>query len=708
MIHQILHKYWGYDDFRPLQSEIIISVLAGYDTLGMLPTGGGKSITFQVPALALGGLTIVVTPLISLMKDQCDHLTERGIKAAAVFMGMTHQQVLETYERVISEDYRFLYISPERLETTLFKAKLQYMDVRLLVVDEAHCISQWGYDFRPPYLKIHELRTLLAQIREQNKEPWIPFSPDQICEHRSSGCSSDGLIQGQHNGLLSSRKPFGSDCYRIPCLALTATATREVITDIQQKLHFHSGAHVYKASFERPNLTYSVIHAEDKMGQLERLLTPLITQGGSAIVYVRSRRKTMQVAEELTRRQIPAQFYHAGLNPTDKQQRQDAWMAGEPPVIVATNAFGMGIDKPDVRLVIHIDLPPSPEEYFQEAGRAGRDGKPAQAILLDDANDVSRLEHHLVEEYPEREYIRHVYGRLASFFQVAIAAGLYASFEFDIMRFCTAYHLAMGPVHYSLKLLDQAGYISYVEEPDRHSRLMFTTSRDSLYHLNQFDNDCQRIIQCLLRFYTGLFADYVYIREDELMRYTGLDRHQLYDKLLLLTRFHVIHYIPARQMPAIIYLTPRLEDQEIRIPHTIYEQRRERQALRIQAMVRYVQNDFECRLVQLLRYFGEELEHNCLACDVCLSQGLSGNIHEQREHLRQLIIDKLKARGAMAPQQLMAQIQTDNDQLSELLHSMVESEDLQLVDGVLRLNHKSSILHHQSFITNPSSFILHQ
>lgn len=631
-IKALLKQYWGYDSFRPLQEEIIASVLMGHDTLGMLPTGGGKSITFQVPALALGGLTLVVTPLISLMKDQCDHLVERGIRAAAVFMGMTHQEVLETYERVIAQDYRFLYLSPERLETQLFQAKLQYMNVRLLVVDEAHCISQWGYDFRPPYLKIANLRTLLQP--------------------------------------------------NVPCLALTATATGEVIDDIQDKLHFRRGAQVFRASFERSNLTYSVIHTEDKLGQMLRLLH----KQDSAIVYVRSRKKTAEVAEQLTREGIAADFYHAGLKADAKQQKQDAWMAGNPSVIVATNAFGMGIDKPNVRRVIHLDLPPSPEEYFQEAGRAGRDGAPAQAILLISEDDKTKLQRHLIDEYPERDFVRHVYGRLASFFQIAISAGLYHTFEFDLMRFCSAYHLGITPVHYALKLLDQAGYIRYIEEPDRHSRLMITTSREGLYHLQQFDPECQRILQALLRLYTGLFADYVYIREEEILKFTKLDRQTLYDKLLLLSRFHVLHYIPARQMPAIVYLEPRLEDQEIRIPHTIYEDRQARQERRINAMIQYVENQDECRLVQLLHYFGEELDHRCGHCDVCLSENLHGNLHEETSLIRQLIIDKLKTKGPLATHQLIVQINYPPERVGETLREMVADEVVILQDNILKLS----------------------
>lgn len=564
-IHEILKQFWGYDSFRPLQEEIIASVLSGHDTLGLLPTGGGKSITFQVPAIALGGLCIVITPLISLMKDQIDHLTEKGIKAASVFMGMTHQEVLETYERVILQKYQFLYLSPERLETQLFKAKLQYMVVRLLVVDEAHCISQWGYDFRPPYLRIKDFRQLLPA--------------------------------------------------NTPCLALTATATNIVVEDIKDKLAFKKDANTYKASFERPNLIYHVSKVEDKLGKMLELLSCL--KEGAAIVYVRSRKKTKEVADTLVREGFSANFYHAGLSAKEKEERQEQWMVGNTPIIVATNAFGMGIDKPNVRLVIHLDLPSSPEEYFQEAGRAGRDLQHSDAWILTDRKDKLNLMKHLADEYPEREYVRMVYQRLANFFQIAIGAGYNSMFEFDIMRFCWAYKLAVSPVYYALKLLQQAGYIVYNEEPDRHSRLMFTCSRESLYHLDKYDKDSQKVINSILRLYTGVFADYVFIREEDIMAKTGLDQQQLYQQLLLLSRHHILHYVPARQTPAIIYLTPRLENEEIRISHYIYEDRKARQEQRINAMINYIDNDEECRMVQLLKYFGEDIDHTCMKCDVC-------------------------------------------------------------------------------------------
>lgn len=647
-IHNILKKYWGYDSFRPLQEDIIASVLSGSDTLGLLPTGGGKSITFQVPAIALGGLCIVVTPLISLMKDQIDHLIERGVKAASVFMGMTHQEVLETYERVISENYQFLYLSPERLETQLFLAKLQYMDVRLLVVDEAHCISQWGYDFRPPYLRISELR-----------------------------------------------KRLRAD---VPCLALTATATTTVVEDIQHKLGFRKNSRVFKASFERPNLTYNVLHVEDKLSVMLDLLGKAtapksdsadngIDNRGAAIVYVRSRKKTKEVADTLIREGVNASFYHAGLNSSEKQKRQDDWISGEVPVIVATNAFGMGIDKPNVRIVIHLDLPPSPEEYFQEAGRAGRDLNPAEAWILCDKKDKMNLIKHLSDEYPDRDYIRKIYSKLASFFQIAIGAGCNSLFEFDLMRFCAVYKLAVSPTYYSLRLLDQAGYIIYNEDPDRHSRLMFTTSREALYHLNRFDKDSQKVINAILRLYTGVFADYVFIREEDLMARTGMDREQLYQQLLLLNKFHTLHYVPARQSPAIVYLTPRLDDDEIRISHTIYEDRKKRQENRINAMISYVDNEEECRLVQLLRYFGEDLDHECGSCDVCRSKqsDTKGNIDELKLFIRQEIVIVLKGFEALPMVKIIEKVHASSELVAEVAREMLMKGEIVVQDNLIRI-----------------------
>lgn len=629
-IHDILKQYWGYDHFRPLQEELITAVMDGNDVLGLLPTGGGKSITFQVPALAIGGLCLVVTPLISLMKDQKDHLAERGIKAAAVYTGMAHEEILETYERVICQDYRFLYLSPERLGTPLFLAKLPYMNVRLLVVDEAHCISQWGYDFRPAYMKIADLRALL--------------SPS------------------------------------VPIMALTATATPEVMTDIQKRLRFKTRSKVFKMSFERPNLAYSVIRTENKVETMLHLLEK--NSECSSIVYVRSRKKTREIAESLCKSGLKAEYFHAGLTYEEKQSRQEEWMKGSIPIIVATNAFGMGIDKSDVRLVLHLDLPPSPEEYFQEAGRAGRDRQAAQAIILAENADKKKLQKHLSDEYPEREYIRLIYDKLASFYQIAIGAGYNHLFEFDLRRFCYTYHLNAAPTHYALKLLDQAGYICYNEDPDLYSRVMFVCTKEHLYHLTDTPADAQSVMKALLRLYTGLFADYVFIREQEIMSYTHLDRQTVYNALLLLTRQHVLHYVPARQTPAIVYRTPRLESEEIRIHRDIFELRKERQQSRIEAMIRYIENEKECRLKQLLRYFGEELDHDCGQCDICKQSKRPKDPHEAI-HID--ILRLLQQQTVLPLSAITRQVPYPPKQTAEVLRTMIDTGELQLSDGLCRL-----------------------
>ncbi len=655
--HEILKKYWGYDSFRSLQEEIVTSVLSGHDTLGMLPTGGGKSITFQVPGLVLGGLTLVVTPLISLMKDQADHLTERGIKAAAVYTGMTREEVQETYNRVINDHYNFLYVSPERLQTQMFQTKLPYFDIRLLVVDEAHCISQWGYDFRPPYLKIADFRKILA-----------------------TECPDHG---------------------EVPCMALTATATPDVVKDICSKLCFRPDYQIHQASFVRPNLTYTVIKSDEPWGDMLPLLDRFKIQPnegddtalpawGSAIVYVRSRKKTQQIAEALSQAGIPATFYHAGLNADQKLERQEAWMSGETPVIVATNAFGMGIDKPNVRVVVHIDLPPSPEEYFQEAGRAGRDGLPATAYLLASSNGMADLLNHLQMSYPDRERIRMVYERLAYFYQIEPGAGFNCTFEFDIFKFCAAYRLQATEVYNSLKILTMAGYITYHEEPESRSRLMFTCSKESLYHLERFDSECQRIITGLLRLYTGMFADFQKFSEDRIAKFAHLEREEVYQKLLLLSRFHILHYVPARQMPCIYFAMPRLDTDELRIPHTVYEDRMDRDKFRAEAMIDYAFNDNECRLLKLLHYFGEQSTVTCGKCDVCCKTSESDSSSQQPgalnpESARALIFSYLQNNGPTTSLQLLTKI-GHPEIIPSTLHQMLQ-------EGLLvQIKNKISIL----------------
>ena len=465
---EILKQHWGYDDFRGIQEEIINSIGNGHDTLGLMPTGGGKSITFQVPALAKEGLCLVITPLIALMKDQVRNLREKGIKAIAIYSGMTREEIVVALENCIFGNYKFLYISPERLDTEIFQAKLRHMKISMITIDESHCISQWGYDFRPAYLKIADIRKLLPNV---------------------------------------------------PVLALTATATPEVVKDIQQKLEFKKGSNVFRMSFERKNLAYIVRPTENKQ---EELLHILHSVNGSAIVYTRNRKRTREVAELLTNNDITATFYHAGLNNDVKDVRQKSWLTGEHRVMVATNAFGMGIDKPDVRIVIHMDLPDSPEAYFQEAGRAGRDGQKAYAVLLYAKSDKVNLNKRISDTFPDKDYIRKVYEDLQFYFQMAMGDGLGCTLAFNLDEFCRNFKYFPIQVDSALKILTRAGYLEYTDEQDNASRLIFTLRRDELYKLQEYNNDTEKLLNTILRSYTGLFTDYAYINEESLGIRTGL------------------------------------------------------------------------------------------------------------------------------------------------------------------------------------------
>lgn len=499
--HKILEKYWGYPAFRPLQEDIIHSVCEGKDTLGLMPTGGGKSITFQVPALVMEGICIVVTPLIALMKDQVDNLRRLGIKATAVYSGMTRQEIIAQLENCIFGDYKFLYVSPERLGTDIFKSKLQAMNVNLLVIDESHCISQWGYDFRPSYLSI-------ADIREE--------------------------LPG------------------VPVLALTATATPEVVNDIQERLHFKE-KNVFKKSFVRKNLSYIVRQTEDKLNSLVYILGKV---PGTAIVYVRNRKRTKEVAVMLQQAGISADFFHAGLNRDEKNLRQSRWKNNECRVIVSTNAFGMGIDKPDVRLVVHLDMPGSLEEYYQEAGRAGRDEQRAYAVALCSNIDCTKLKKRLADEFPDRDFICRVYEALGNYYQIAMGFGLDTVHDFSLVDFCTAYKFSYLQAHHALKILELAGYIEYTEEQENASRLVFTATRDELYKYLHQDKKTDEVIQCILRSYTGLFSDYVYINEGLISTRTGLSQQEIYDVLIGLSKYRIVNYIPHKKTPLIIIPGP--------------------------------------------------------------------------------------------------------------------------------------------------------
>lgn len=561
-ILDILHQYWGYDDFRGIQREIIESIDAGKDTLGLMPTGGGKSLTFQVPALKKEGTCIVITPLIALMKDQVQHLKAKGIKAAAIYSGMKRSEIVSTLENCIFGGVKLLYVSPERLSSEIFQVKLRHMRVSFVTVDEAHCISQWGYDFRPAYLQIGNIRKL---------------KPD------------------------------------VPVLALTATATPQVIDDIQEKLAFKK-KNVFRMSFERKNLTYVVRKTDDKPSELVHILKHV---NGSAIVYVRSRRRCREIAELLSGQDIRATFYHAGLEHSTRDERQKEWQQDKKRVMVATNAFGMGIDKPDVRTVIHFDCPDSIEAYFQEAGRAGRDGKRAYAVLLWNGSDVTKLNRRIDENFPPKDYINKVYNELAYFFGIGLGSGAGHTFTFDIGKFCVTYHLFPVPVDAALLLLDSAGYLHYETDPDSAARVHILLKRNDLYMLDSLSGSDEAVMTTLLRNYGGLFADYQYIDESIIAAQAQLTRDQCYQTLKSLSKRNIIHYIPQRKMPYITLIRDR--EEEVFLPKSVYEDRKEQYIKRIEAMTAYAGNDEVCRSQQLLRYFGEEDVEECGHCDVCLA-----------------------------------------------------------------------------------------
>ena len=561
---EILRKYWGYQDFRSIQLNIIQSIAEGRDTLGLMPTGGGKSITFQVPALAMDGVCIVITPLIALMKDQVANLKKRHIRAAALYSGMTREQIITTLENCIFGAVKILYVSPERLASNLFLTKLRHINVSFITVDEAHCITQWGYDFRPSYLKIADIRQLLP---------------------------------GK------------------PILALTATATPAVVDDIQDKLLFRA-KNVFSMSFERNNLAYIVRNTENRAAEMLHILNKI---DGCAIIYVRNRKETKELAEFLCNNNIKATFYHAGLADSIRDERQREWQSDKIRVMVATNAFGMGIDKPDVRIVIHIEAPDCIESYFQEAGRAGRDGEKAYAILLTNRSDIARLRKRAVADFPDKDYIRKVYEHIAYFFQIAVGSGYGMAFKFNIMKFCRNFKHYPVMVEAALRILEQAGYIEYNCNDDAKSRVMFDLRRDELYRLHNNSQLEDKLIETLLRNYNGLFVDYGMVDEDYLAHLIGCEETEVHECLKLLARKHIISYIPPRDEPLIRYVQSRELTERISIPYYIYEQRLEKSKERTEAMIAYMTCETECRSVMLLEYFGEKNAKRCNMCDVCTS-----------------------------------------------------------------------------------------
>ena len=627
---QLLNRYWHYDSFRGIQQDIIESIQGGHDTLGLMPTGGGKSITFQVPAMALEGTCIVITPLIALMKDQVENLRRRGIRAAAIYSGQSHDEMLRLLENAVFGAVKLLYVSPERIASDLFRQKLSHMKVSFICVDEAHCISQWGYDFRPSYLAIADIRRM------------VPLAP---------------------------------------VLALTATATPAVVDDIQERLRFRE-KRVFRMSFERTNLAYIVRQAD---GSKEHELIHLLkSTSGSAIVYARSRQRTRDYAELLGREGISATYFHAGLDNAEKDRRQRAWQRGEVRVIVATNAFGMGIDKPDVRLVAHIDCPDSLEAYFQEAGRAGRDGQPAQAVLISDRSDATKLRQRVGVEFPTKDYIRQVYDQLAYFYQIGVGSGYNATFEFPIDKFCHVYHHFPLPLRSALKILSRAGYIEYTDEEENQGRLMFLLERDELYRLRGDTREENIVIEALLRSYTGLFVDYQYIDEAFVAMQSGLTQPVVYQTLRTLTQKKILNFIPQKKTPYVRYMQRREDSEHLLFPPAVYDDLRQRYADRVEAMIDYLTCNHICRSRLLLRYFGESDTHDCGQCDVCLSSEdmltTTDAVGQAQEQIMALLADRQPH-----PIDDLHQLPVDLPVLQAALARLIAEQAIVNDDGLLSL-----------------------
>jgi ATP-dependent DNA helicase RecQ len=613
---QILKQYWGYDEFRALQGDIIRSIAAGKDTLGLMPTGGGKSLTFQVPTMAMEGICIVVTPLIALMKDQVENLKKRGIKAAAIFSGMSHNEILMTLDNAVFEAYKFLYVSPERLATPIFIEKIKQANVCMIAVDESHCISQWGYDFRPSYLRIADIRELL---------------PD------------------------------------VPVLALTATATPEVVEDIQRQLHFRE-PNLFQKSFHRSNLAYVVRTVDNKD---ENLLKILNSVPGTSVVYVRNRKRTKEISDFLNVNGISAENFHAGLKNDTKDAKQARWKQGETRVIVSTNAFGMGIDKAEVRTVVHMDLPDSLEAYFQEAGRAGRDEQKAYAVLLYNQGDAVKMRKRVADNFPGKEMVVKVYEALGNYLQIGVGSGLDKVFAFDIGDFCTKFKLPILITYSSLKLLQQAGYIELTDEQDSSSRLLFTVGKDDLYKLKH-NADQERLIHIVLRSYTGLFTDLAAISEDILAKRLDWTREKVYDMLVGLAKERVVQYIPRKKTPFLTFVREREASTRVALTKETYDDRRERYISRVKSVLDYAQEETNCRSQVLLSYFGEKDMKPCGKCDICLRNKETQVTTDDFETIQQSI-QQLLLTGELTLNALVKRLPFKEPKVVQVIRFMVDN-----------------------------------
>ena len=620
---EILKKYWGYDSFRGIQEQIIESIGSGRDTLGLMPTGGGKSITFQVPAMAMDGVCLVITPLIALMKDQVRNLQQHGIKAAAIHTGMKREDIIAVMENCIFGGYKFLYVSPERLSSDLFRTKLRHLKICLLTVDESHCISQWGYDFRPSYLNIADIR---------------------------------------------------KDLPGVPVLALTATATPQVTDDIQEKLGF-SEKNVIRMSFYRDNLSYVVRKTENKLLELKHILDRV---PGTGIVYVRNRAATKEVADFLNAEGIPATHFHAGLDQVVKDERQRAWTEDRYRVVVATNAFGMGIDKPDVRTVIHMDIPSSIEAYFQEAGRAGRDGQRSYAVLLHSPGDKRTLSKRISDNFPKEEFIRSVYEKLGFYHEMAVGDGRGCTFAFSLGEFCQHFSLPVLPTDSALRILTRMGYIEYLDEMDYSARLLFTAGRDELYHLHQ-DSTTENVMNIILRLYSGIFTDYAYIDEHLICSRAGIDRERLYTTLMNLQSQGVVRYVPERRTPVITWTRERIDSQLLRFDPEVYRMRKEEFKERIGAMMEYVTRETGCRSAILLKYFGEHQKKPCMCCDLCQEKVQNDLTRGERDVIMADVLDVFHA-NPDNPQKVYT-LPYDRNKIDHVLHYMVDEGHILMRDG---------------------------
>ena len=630
----ILTQYWGYPSFRPLQEDIVDSVMAGKDTLALLPTGGGKSICFQVPAMAMEGLCLVITPLIALMKDQVAHLVDKGIPAAAIYSGM-HPDALElAYNQAAFGRLKFLYVSPERLQTDTFIEALKKMKVCLLAVDESHCISQWGYDFRPPYLKIADIR------------PYIP---------------------------------------KAPVLALTATATAKVVDDIQLRLGFKK-KNVFQSSFERENVTYNVCHEADKYGVLFRKLSAMAE--GSAIVYVRNRKRTQVIADWLNSVGISATFYHAGLDAKTRDQRQDLWMTGKVKVIAATNAFGMGIDKPDVRLVIHMDLPDSIEAYFQEAGRAGRDLKPSEAFLLVSPADIQKLKDDMAQSFPELERIKLIYNALGNYFNIPVGAGENVSYPFVINDFAKRYGFNIVEVFHTMKILEKEGFLMLSDSFDEPSKVMIKASRDDIYGFQVNNPQFSDLVKFMLRSLPGVMTDFVKINEETMASKLGTTPEKVTEQLKKLEAYNFLSYQPRNDKPQVLFLSEFVGTRHFGLSKENYYDRKKDAEERVKAVIDFVNNDEECRSVQLLRYFNEKTKKTCGRCDVCSKQADNRVPYDTIEEK----VQDLMSETALPMKEVLARcVEYDEGQVLDAIRFLVDSGVLQLEkDGTVRKGNKKS------------------